>query len=193
MNQKQRLQNIKMIMKDGDILLIENLNLKKKLKDTIISGGIQYFTNSRFNHSAWISKYDLYHWTMWTVKHDPLKKFIKKTYKLVILRYDDLTPIQCDLIRAMAISDYKKKKKYSVKSYLGFSIFAILRKFGFGKLRKYDNPWRVDGQKVCSSGIIDRWFKTVCKIDLCPDLGMEQVTPRDIYESSLLRIIYEEE
>lgn len=184
----KRLKNILTIVKDGDIILIQNLEFN------IVSNRIQWFTNSRWNHTVWFhGPKHIYHWTTWRARKDKLKKYIIPQYRICIRRSDPLSKKQVEKIYELAKKDVKKKRKYAKKAYLGYAIFNLLAKIPFLRsIRRYDNPWKQYNQKVCSSGIIERWFQKAAGIILCPDTGEEQTTPEDIYQAKVIRTIYEE-
>lgn len=186
-----RKSDIKSKLKDGDIVLVNNT------KFNVISKGIQWFTGGRYNHCVWYCMGRVYHWTMWTALKDKMKVITKRHYKLCIMRYRELTHNQIDDIRFLAEDDVKKKKKYAKRDYMGHILVTSISKIPFiGKglsrfLKKYRNPWRTYDQKVCSSGIVGRWFKDA-GLDLRPDISEEYVDPEDIRECKKLVCIYEE-
>lgn len=178
-----RYKKILDILKDGDIILIENT------ERDFVDDGIEWFTDSRWCHAVWYYNKYIYHWTRWTARRNFLKRYLKKQYKLCIMRYPGMKKYQIINIRAIARHDVKEKKKYGKKPYLGFALFNIFRKLGLGWLRKYKNPWREYDKRECSTGIVQRWFKKA-GIILCSHLGEEQVTPQDIRECKKLQVIY---
>ena len=177
---------------DGDIILIENR------KSDIVSDGIKSATGSRWSHTVWYKKpKTIFHWTTWNCKKDPLKRYIKDQYNICIMRYEGITNVHISNIESLAMEDVKNKRRYSKKAYLGYAIANFSAKIPFigmklsRWLKKWKNPWREANKRVCSSGIVRRWFAGV-GIILCPDIGDEQTTPQDIYISKELINVYEE-
>ncbi len=188
---KKRLEAIKAILKDGDIILIHNLDFN------IVSRGIMWFTSSRWNHTVWYYANRIYHWTTWAAKEDLLTKFIKPQYKICIRRVPNISEEIPYNIYLLAKEDVKKKLEYSKRSYLGYAISNISAKIPFiGSklsrfLKKWKNPWREHLKRVCSSGVIQRWLK-LSDIFICQYLGDEQCTPEEIYTTLDLVTVYEE-
>jgi len=192
-----RYKNLKNILLPGDIILTHNSKVEG-LGEIIVSRGIEWFTDGDYSHCIWVNFPWIYHWTTWRAKKEKLKSYLKSDYKICVMRYEELTIKQVKMIEMYANQDVKDKRIYASKSYFGYALFNAMSKIPLigkglsGFFRRHKNPWRARNQRVCSSGIIQRWFKKA-GIDICPELGDEQVTPEDIFLSDKLRIVYREE
>lgn len=179
------------VLRDGDIVLINNTKFNE------VSKGIQWFTGGDYNHCIWHVFKMVYHWTTWFAKKDPLKEFLKPEYKLCIMRYEDLYEADIDVIKGFAEKDVKNKKKYAKREYLGHTIVTMIAKIPwFGRklarwLKRYKNPWEVQGEKVCSSGIVARWFNRA-GIQLLPNISSGYENPEDIRQCKKLICVFEE-
>jgi hypothetical protein len=145
-------------------------------------------TDSKFYHvRRYAGNFRVIHQTIGGKQESPL--YFKKNNITCIRRIKDICDDERRLIIKQGYNDIGVH--YAYKSYAGYIIFQLLRKFGI-KARNLVNMYHEGNNTVCSSDYAKDVLDSI-KIKLCPNLDITQITPEDLYKSVKLETVFKGE